>query len=447
MQPTISQWPLTAFEEYMLCDDRPAYPMTGVFRLRLSGILDRNAFESALNSVVSRHYLLRCTVRTKPGRRPCWIDNSAWRPTVEWDAQCNRYGYPNMSFMDLTKAPGGRFWIVERENSSDVVIQAHHSCTDAIGMCQVLEELLVLYARNMASPSRVGKLREIDPVRFPMRGSTGSAPKIALKLFDELLGAWQFLTRRPIPFTSKRTGLNESDLPDFFPASRTFELEEEETRLFFAAAKELGATVNNLLLRDLFLTVGAWRRENHEGNEQDWVRFAVPVNLRTEDDERLTMANCVSMVFPEQRMHDLSNSHQFLENLHKEMVLNNESKLKSTYISSIDIVRRIPRLLTFISGYIKCFSTCVFSNVGNVLNNTSLPLRDGKILAGNVVVEGIDLFPPLRRNTQLVVCVATYNKRLSLMLHFDPRCLSDDQGNGFLEKYVGKLRESIATVT
>ena len=44
--------PLAAFEEYMLCDDRPQYPMNIIARLRFAGQLDRRATAEALETVV-----------------------------------------------------------------------------------------------------------------------------------------------------------------------------------------------------------------------------------------------------------------------------------------------------------------------------------------------------------------------------------------------------------
>ena len=147
--------PLTAFEEYMLCDDRPAYPKTGFFRFRFSGRLNGPAFEAALNTAVQRHPLMRATVRRRPGRRPRWIDNPDWRPVVQQQTPLNAYGYPPAKYMDLTKEPGTRIWVVRRKSATDVVAQIHHSCTDALGMCQVIEDLLVGYASNMGGgPAR-----------------------------------------------------------------------------------------------------------------------------------------------------------------------------------------------------------------------------------------------------------------------------------------------------
>ncbi len=94
--------------------------------------------------------------------------------------------------------------------------------------------------------------------------------------------------------------------------------------------------------------------------------------------------------------------------------------LKTTFLDAVDLVRYVPKLLAWITRAIPCFSTGVFSNTGIVLNSRLLPRKNGNFLAADVVVQGIDAFPPIRPGTQFAVCVNTYNDRLSVMLNTDP---------------------------
>ena len=82
--------PLTAFEEYMLSDDRPNYPTSIVARLRFAGQLDRRAAAEALETVVARHPLLRAKVRKTAAGRLEWIaavdgaPGTPGRPAIQW---------------------------------------------------------------------------------------------------------------------------------------------------------------------------------------------------------------------------------------------------------------------------------------------------------------------------------------------------------------------------
>ena len=68
-----SPLPLAAFEEYMLWDDRPQYPMSIIARLRFAGHLQRRATAEALETVVARHPLLRATIHRTAAGRLEWI--------------------------------------------------------------------------------------------------------------------------------------------------------------------------------------------------------------------------------------------------------------------------------------------------------------------------------------------------------------------------------------
>jgi NRPS condensation-like uncharacterized protein len=443
--------PLTAFEEYMLCDDRPAYPKTGVFRFRFSGRLNGPAFEAALNTAVQRHPLMRATVRRRPGRRSRWIDNPNWRPAVQRQAALNAYGYPPAAYIDLTKEPGTRIWVLRGNGATDVVAQIHHSCTDALGMCQVIEDLLVGYASNISGGPAGALLRELDTTRLKRRGAPARSLWqllcMARKQVIRLLGARQFLFRSPAPLMSIPAKLHATSLPEDFPAPRTHEFAKKDTANIFAAARRLDVTVNDLLARDLFLAVGQWRQRNGFGNDNDWLRFSVPVNLRTKADERLSMANCMGMVFLDRHPCDLADPRQLLASIHEEMQSNKRWQLGLTFVLSADLVRRFPGALSRVARTGKYTATCVFSNLGVVLGKTQLPRRDGRIVAGNVVLEGVDFVMPLRPGTSVAVCVYTYADRLCVMMHHDPRVLSDDQSRCLLEIYLRQIRTSTETIS
>ena len=64
-----TELPLTAFEEFLIWEDRPAYPWSIFARLRFSGRIDRRAFESAVEAIMPCHPLLISRLQMR-GRRP-----------------------------------------------------------------------------------------------------------------------------------------------------------------------------------------------------------------------------------------------------------------------------------------------------------------------------------------------------------------------------------------
>ena len=107
-----SPLPLTAFEEYMLRDDRPKYPMSIIARLRFSGQLDRRATTEALETVVERHPLLRAKVCKTPNGGLEWIASADRPVSVAWIDGPADDRLPSMRPIDLFAEPGLRSWAI-----------------------------------------------------------------------------------------------------------------------------------------------------------------------------------------------------------------------------------------------------------------------------------------------------------------------------------------------
>jgi NRPS condensation-like uncharacterized protein len=363
--------PLTPFEEYMFWEDCPAYPMTGVFRLQFSGFLERAPFEAALAVAVERHPLLRATVSRSGHRRPAWIDHPEWRPTIHWHAQTNPHGFPNAAHTDLTQGPGTRVWVVDRDAGHDAVFQVHHCCADALGMSKVLEDVLIGYAGNVSRDIAAPPLAPLDPrrlLRRSMPGVTlGRFLRMAHKQAVGLLGVREFLMRSPVPLVWPAAEIARTSPPAAFPAPRTHDFEPDETRAILAAAKSAGVTLNDLLVRDLFLAVGAWRRRHDIGDDRQWLRFSIPMGLRTPDDETMPMTNSVSMVFLDRRETDFSEPGQLLEGIHRQMQRIKNLQLQYTFVLSLAASRWLPGGLARETRADRCRSTSCLLNLGPVL--------------------------------------------------------------------------------
>ncbi len=439
--------PLTCFEEYMLHDDRPSHPMAGVFRLRFSGHLDRGAFEAALEDAVQRHPLLRATIDRTSRRRPKWIDHPDWRPDVQWQAETNRYGFPSADYVDLTQEPGTRVWVVDREDGHDVVLQAHHCCADALGMSKAFEDLLIGYALKQGNLEDDVSLPELEPKRLLDRGTPGLNAWKLLRMSHKqavgLLGAREFAMRSPVQLARQVADVDEATPPPTFPNPRTYDLDPIETKGLIATAKSKRVTVNDLLARDLFQAAGTWRENRNIGDDQDWLRFSIPMNLRTPADERMPMANCVSMMFLDRQPSDFSDSEQLLKSVHEQMMKIRRLELQYTFVFSLAVSRLMPGGLSRSTAVDKCQSTSCLSNLGPVLSRVPLPRRDGRIVSGNVVLENVDFVIPIRPQLNAAFCVYTYANRLRVLMHFDPRVIADEDSENLLETYIRQIRQTI----
>jgi hypothetical protein len=440
---------LTCLEEYMLCDDRPAYPMTGVVRLRFSGFLDCGALEAALATVVQRHPLLRATVRRTRWGRPKWVDHPDWRPVIQWQAEANPYGFPNAGYMDLTQEPGTRVWVVERDDGHDLIVQGHHCCTDASGANKVLEDLLIGYALNLGTAMGDVSLPALDPQRLRGRGAPGLTVSRFLKMAHKqavgLGGVQQFLSHSPVPLVGQGDESDEVSPPPMFPTPLIYEFDPILSKELIATAKTLDVTVNDLLARDLFLAVGAWRKKGGIGDDRDWLRFSIPMNLRTLADEQMPMTNSVSMVFLDRQASDFADPCRLLEGIHEQMQLIKRLQLQYTFILSLGVSRCLPGGLSRQTQADTCRLTTCLSNLGPVLTRTPLPRHDGQIVSGNVVLESVDYVIPLRPFVNAAFCVYTYADRLRVLMHFDPRTIPDESARDLLEAYVQQIRHTIGS--
>jgi hypothetical protein len=81
-------------------------------------------------------------------------------------------------------------------------------------------------------------------------------------------------------------------------------------------ARRLGVAVNDLLIRDCFLTLKRWRMRT--GDQSGWIRVAVPVNLRTRADRRLPAANKASLVFLDRLARHMADPQRLLHSVHEE---------------------------------------------------------------------------------------------------------------------------------
>ncbi len=442
----MSSLPLTPFEEYMLCDDRPEYPMTGFFRLRFSGMLDREWVEAAIQKAIARHPILRSTVSKNAGRTHSWIECCASQIKPDHWVADSINDYPPASYFDLKESIGTRIWLVEREAVHDIVIQVHHACSDALGLCQLIEDFLLAYAQE------AGELNDApwEPLNndcLSSRNCFGITIGKFLRMLPGLtLGlhvVFKFFCRKAQPLAPRFGGNPGKKVAAVFPSPQTFDFDSEETSEIRAVARRYGVTVNDLLARDLMLAIHSWRTAHGLANADDWIRFFVPVNQRSKDDSLRSASNIMSAVFLERTPRQMSDPENLLNSIHREMNAIKRSKLGFLFTAATMGLNRLPRFRKYVLYRDECASTCVFSNIGVILSRTPLPRRDEKIVMGDIVLEGIDFIAPLRPQTAAAFCVYTYAGRLSVNLHFDTTAISNCQADQLLGILVEQIRTSV----
>lgn len=432
----------------MLGDDRSAYPMSCFLRLKFNGSLDRERFEMALRTATSRHALLSSLVRKSGRRQFHWVPANNQTSEVRWLEHPNPSGYPPATHLNVQHQAGLVSHVLSNADSFHFTMQFHHSCCDGAGAFRFLEDLLTVYANSVGLPSERLPLPMIDEQTLPLRNSFGLTLSRCLKFIPSqmvgLLGARQFLMRKPVPLVPHQLATTDSVPGSNYPAVLGFQFNQVETSSILAAAHRQAVTVNDLLARDLFLALDDFRLRQRIGKDTDWLRLAIPMDLRGDWAQNLPAANAVSLVFLDRQRPNCGDPMQLLHGIHKEMDLIKRHQLGFTFLMSLKLRRSLPGgLASAMQKNCECMATSVLTNLGRPFANSHLPRQDGKIVVGGVVLEAVEVLAPLRPYTCASFSLTTYADQLSIVLHYDIRVLSQNQAEDLLNTYVGFVLNSI----
>ena len=417
----------------MFLDDTPAFPMYSCQGFRLSGSIDFDAFDQAYHQVISRHPLLISKV-VRRGRKFFWELNPDVAPIirrtrpvdsagefVDWDIRADS---SMRSFLDT---------LLKRDGSVagyEFLQQVHHSAADAGGLRVFLRDLLIVYGRLLGVLDvPLPELAEDSRVIRHDYGMT--CAKYWRFLPRNALSTLQMMARFPTPIL-RDSHLDKSRPKDTRPCVIRIRLSVEETDAYHAAAKRMGLTFNDLLLRDMFVAtrefIDADEEKTGRSRGNKWLRIAMPINMRTEKHSAMYAANMVSMVFVDRRRRQIDASDAFAVGIHRttEMIKNKEQGL--VLLKNLEGRRVLPGGLEMEMAVNRCWSTTVFSNLGRIFHQFPLPYDEqGRIRIGDMVIEEFFGFPPLRYKTLATWGGWTYAGRLQLAMHWDDRLMTVEQ--------------------
>jgi len=433
---------LTPYEQSLWVDDCPAYPWNILFRLGFAGRLDRAPLEESLRAVAARHPFLRARVRKRWTQRSYWelLAGDATQP-LHWNE--HRIGeWPTPRHLQSTGGESLEVWVRSEEAQSEVLLQFNHLAVDGVGASRVIDELLQFYAAAVAgnfSP----ELPKLEPQRLKRRGMYGYTMlgllKLAPKLAVGLHGIRQLLGRKPVPLIPHEVPPRDEPLPASYPQLRAHTFTERDTATLRDSAKRAGATMNDLLTSELFLTLHAWRRRRGQIDET-WLRLMVPVDMRKPEDATTPAADVVSSIFLDRLPSQADDPAALLRSIHDEMTLMKRNRLGLIYLIALWVTDLVPGLLTWLAKRQKFTCTAGFSNLVRPLENSPLPRDEaGDLHIGTATLRSLEFYPPLRPYTCVVYGAATYAGRLTLALNADPRFLSPSDADELLGEFVARV--------
>ena len=208
-----------------------------------------------------------------------------------------------------------------------------------------------------------------------------------------------------------------------------------------AAAADAKATLNDRLLCDFFVAVEEFRSRHRASAAGDWIRFSVPISLRQVADCRMPAANVVSMVFLDRTPAQIADPCRPPGGVHAEMDLIRRRQLGLSSCcrsGPCDAAGRVGE----VDRPERCQATCVLSNLGRFMADSPLPRQDGKIVAGNVLLEGVEIFTPVRDGTAVTVAVVFYGGELHICMQYDAARVTEAQADDLMATYLRRIRGS-----
>ena len=484
--------PMTAFERLMLAEDTPDHPMTAAVELELAGVIRRMPFEQALEATLSAHPLLRALLdRTKQPYFWSWAVPT--QVVIDWNEWKVPLQFAEQEYIDLTRESGMRLWIRVGDDCTRLVLQLHHCCTDGMGVREFVFDLLRAYAaacegRDPATVierdlsrlryrddfyHRQGRVRGylrmcggmlVRAVRWageesiPIPADARAQPR----LYSEPSAAAQTRLRNGTAELGHGPEGGEPASP--LSAIRTVCFSVEETLALRMLAKKSAVSLNDLLIRDLFLLLserceGLTSIERQEGNAEERqagrdpkreYAICMPVNLREADDVRMPAANKMMMTFLRRSPEEVANPQRLLDSVRSETLAIKRNRRGLQLQVAVGLMLKLLGRVPVSVLEKKSFATTVLSNLGSLDPPES---GEGRVndsdaarcqTFGNLRAQKISTAPNGRPGTAAVIVVLTYAGRLTFSMRFDQNVFNGLGAERFLEDYLAQLRESAA---
>lgn len=436
--------PLSPVEKFMVADGRPQYPMMCDVEARFQGAVERGPFEEALQFALSRAPLFCSVIERDKKRGDVWTLSDK-RPEVDWGDYGEPYAERYDQLIDLREEVGMRIYVRSGSERSTIMFHFHHACADGVGIFAFIEDLLTGY--NNATPgAKPATPRKLEPERLRTRcNSALENPTIWQGLCDVASGiasAYRFFSERPLPLTS---GLAPAapDAPRKQSGMITKALSNETTVALRKFSTESKVTLNDLLLRDLFLTLHEQIERQGYAVRRRHLRILMPQNLRGRGDSAMPVTNDVGFAFLTRHGDFCMKLDELRKSLAWETSAIRSSHLSRYFIGGLEAVQGMGALPWILNGKI-CFATAVLTNFGNSWRRfaAKLPVSGGGLVAGNLAYDSLVGVPPVRPNTAAAFSVTTTADQILLTLKQDPYHYSQSESDALLRLFCEKVTQT-----
>ena len=432
---------VTSIERYHLSDDTPQNPNVIVCDLHVRGDVDLEIATSALREVAKRHPMISARLEGSE-----WNIAPSNADLVSWEV-CgvaeSRQEKGDLRTIDIANGLACRFLLRQQEAGALLSFRLHHAAADGGGGLQAVSDWLVTYHRLKTSETNP-RSRDTDPKMLPQRNHLHLlSRKFIFKLWVQpiaILGATKFLFRRIQP-VKPRDPTQSNSLPKDFTTLQAA-LNAGQLARLKQEAEACNTTVNEMILRALFLALHDFRKSYGYYKAGEWLRLIVPVSIRSFSDRRLSASNRASMVQLDRTDRDFNDPKGLLWGLNYELTNIRKWNLEKTFLVLVRCFSVIPGWIGRIAAKDICRATSVLTNLGNPFDRLKLQRIDGKLQSGNLILDDVKLVVPLRRNTPVGFATLRYAGEQKICLHFDPVEIDCYEAQVLMEKVFQYLTPS-----
>jgi hypothetical protein len=209
------------------------------------------------------------------------------------------------------------------------------------------------------------------------------------------------------------------------------------------AASAQRVTLNDLAVRDMFLTLAAWTGKG-QTKPPGALRVNVPVNVRDASDATLPVANRIGLSFVTPRATNYRDRQTLLSAVHEQMDHVKDWKLALYFLGGLEFAGGFSRMIPWMLRREHSFATVVLSNLGKIFARAPLPRDGGRLRCGNLVLERFFGVPPIRPLTRAAFLLLEYDEELTVCVRCDPRFFRPADACALVNAYADQLRETAA---
>jgi|GEM_PF-1803151 len=450
-------YPVCSFEEYMLLDSHPAFPMQSIMVFFFAGQFEQATLRRAVDAAVEYHPIFHSMLRKNEKGELHWVPQDV-KIGIRWDEAAIDESatvpiVPPIKYgcFDLEKECPLQLVVSEDKtcNHSAINVICHHSASDGLGMCRFVNDILYEYAvlsGFLPSEEPLPQLPKLHPERLLRRNRYGITLWNFLgnlhKHIWGLVRAWKFLINKPVLLIPFELPTDQPTPSPDFPTYLTRRIPPEDFEIIRENIKKDGGTINDGFLAAAFRALAKFRQE--EGvTENERLRVAVPTNLRSEEDAHTPGTNIVSMVFLDRKSCAITQKSwgELLRSIRGEMLHVKRNNLGLALIFGIALQKKLFRRLEKIVDHSHCFTTSALSNINATSFYDIFPKNAQELprISNHITLTSVVGVAPIRVTTPAGFCVITSPGGAMVSVNYNADVLTREQAERLLTLFRDEL--------